>query len=517
MKKILYTVLAMVCCYASIAQAPEDVLRYSYFPQHTSARILATGGANGSLGGDISSMYVNPAGLGLYKTREFVLSPGAVLNNNKFNFRGTNASSNKTGFDLGTSGFVFGFNTPGSKWTNQAISIGINKTANFNNLQSYRGSNDLSSYTEVFTEQASRSNKSFDDIRKDPQFAFGTAGAVDTYLIDTFRNASGGYDIRGLPEFLLDQGIALNQENRITTKGGIYELGFGYAANMEDRLYLGASVGIPIVNYSRNTAYRESDPSGIKNNRFNYFTLDDMFSTKGVGVNAKLGLIYKPSEFVRLGLAVHTPTFYSLTDRQSSIMAVDVENARSVQREYVTTSSDFIRGGQGITKYSSTTPWKAIVSGSYVFREINDTRRQRAFITADIEYVGYPSAGFQDDSELGENIAYYKELKTVIKEQYKGAFNYRLGGELKFHTWMVRAGGAYYGNPYQDNANLKVNRYSASGGLGYRNHGMFIDVTYAHTFNRDVNFPYRLQDKANTFAEQTGSIGNIMLTLGFKL
>ena len=57
----------------------------------------------------------------------------------------------------------------------------------------------------------------------------------------------------------------------------------------------------------------------------------------------------------------------------------------------------------------------------------------------------------------------------------------------------------------------------ASGGIGYRNYGVFVDLTYAHAFNRDINFPYRLSDKANTFAEQSGAAGNVMLTLGFKL
>ena len=79
---------------------------------------------------------------------------------------------------------------------------------------------------------------------------------------------------------------------------------------------------------------------------------------------------------------------------------------------------------------------------------------------------------------------------------------------------MLRAGAAYYGSPYNNDFN--ANRLVTSGGIGYRNKGMFIDLTYAHTFNRDVRFPYLLSDKANTFAEQTGSIGRAMVTVGFK-
>ena len=57
----------------------------------------------------------------------------------------------------------------------------------------------------------------------------------------------------------------------------------------------------------------------------------------------------------------------------------------------------------------------------------------------------------------------------------------------------------------------------ASGGIGYRNHGMFIDLTYVHNFNKDVNFPYRLTDKQNTYAMQQNTRGNVVMTVGFKL
>jgi hypothetical protein len=73
---------------AIYAQIPEDVLRYSFFPQNGTARSLAIGGAMGSLGGDITATFVNPAGLGNYKTGEFVFTPGFFMNNNKNKFQG---------------------------------------------------------------------------------------------------------------------------------------------------------------------------------------------------------------------------------------------------------------------------------------------------------------------------------------------------------------------------------------------------------------------------------------------
>src|SRR5436190_5903142 len=87
------------------AQAPEDAIRYSFYPQNGTARNLAIGGAMGSLGGDLNATFVNPAGLGFYKTGEFVLTPGFFLNNNKINFREKASQNKKNGFGFGTSGF----------------------------------------------------------------------------------------------------------------------------------------------------------------------------------------------------------------------------------------------------------------------------------------------------------------------------------------------------------------------------------------------------------------------------
>ena len=80
---------------------------------------------------------------------------------------------------------------------------------------------------------------------------------------------------------------------------------------------------------------------------------------------------------------------------------------------------------------------------------------------------------------------------------------------------MARLGFSYYTDPYKD-SELKGNKMFLSGGLGYRNKGFFLDLTYVHSLINDINFPYRLSDKANTFALVKGTGGNIAFTAGFK-
>ena len=194
-------------------------------------------------------------------------------------------------------------------------------------------------------------------------------------------------------------------------------------------------------------------------------------------------------------------------------MATDIEDGGV----YNWSSAQSLNGAGGSTSYIMSSPWRFIASGSYVIREARDTKQQRGFITADVEYVTYPSGRFSADNNSDEDDdSYYSGLKSVVKDSYKGAFNFRLGGELKLNTLMIRLGGAYYGNPYKD-SNLKSSIKQLTGGLGYRNKGIFIDLGYAYTMYNDNDFPYRLQDKSNTFATYKNNRNKVALTFGFKL
>ena len=217
---------------------------------------------------------------------------------------------------------------------------------------------------------------------------------------------------------------------------------------------------------------------------------------------------------MRLGLSFFTPTSYALTDEYSAEVLTDLEGygGAGIKRQ----SSLDLNNGQSLeTKYTLVTPLKLIVSGSYVFREASDVKQQRGFVTADIEYVNYKGASFKpEDKTDAASKDYYSLLSDAIDNTYKNTFNARIGGELKFNTYMFRLGGAYYGNPYQ---NETAGIYKVSGGLGYRNKGIFIDLTYVYTMSKDINYPYLLQDKPNAPATIKTTGGNIIATIGFKI
>jgi hypothetical protein len=516
MKKIFFILSCIVPSQYIFAQEPADALRYSWYTSSGTARQQAVGGAMTSLGGEISATFVNPAGLAFYRTGDFVMSPGFNLLNNKATYFGRTEKDKRNGFAFGTSGIVLGTGPENSrsKIKGSALSIAVNQTANFGSNILYRGSNNQSSYSQKFLEEISNNNdKDANNVAQN--YPFGTSLAFNTYWIDTIAGGtSGNYQFQTRAPIA----TGLLQENTITHRGGITELALAGATNFNDKFFAGLTVGVPFLLYKKEASFIEADATSNATNKFDFASITENLNTSGIGVNVKAGIIYKPVEYVRLGFAVHSPTYFTLVDKYSASVTANTEGYKGTE----TQTSEFLTGNTAAEfKYTLLTPYRLMASASYVLREVEDVRKQKGFITADIEFVNYKASSFHTAPEGNDDQAtkdYLKSLNKTIDNAYKAAFNFKVGGELKFTTIMARLGAAYYGNPYKDLGHSeKGSRFQVSGGLGYRNKGMFIDVAYVHTMGKDVHFPYRLQSGNFSGASIKSTGGNAILTLGFKI
>jgi long-subunit fatty acid transport protein len=164
------------------------------------------------------------------------------------------------------------------------------------------------------------------------------------------------------------------------------------------------------------------------------------------------------------------------------------------------------------------TPWHFLVSGSYIFPG-RLTEGNMGFITADIEYQTNTSSKFSFQPDANGNTpdnSYYDPLNNAVRSYYKNTFNFRLGGEYKVDELAYRIGGSYSMDPYSS-PQLKANLTTISGGIGYRKHGIFIDITYVEVISNNVSFPYRLSGKDNVYSTVKNYAGNILLTFGIKI
>lgn len=513
MKKILFIALSFLSATLINAQEPADALRYAWTVPGATARVQAIGGAQGSLGGDISSTFMNPAGLAFYKTGDIVISQAYRFGKAKSSYFGRTEAEKTNKFTWGTSGFVFGGGDGKGDVRNATVSIAYNRVADFNSNIRYMGQTNQSSYSQKYLEQISRNNiKDGNVLSKD--YPHGSSLAFNTYWIDTIGGSTNGnFQFQSRSANILSSGLL--QQNTVNSTGGIDEGALGVAVNVRDKWMFGGTIGISYLHYKRVGEFLEADATPNTNNNFNYAMVNETIKTSGWGFNIKAGMIFKPTEFWRLGLALHTPTFYSLTDNYETSITADVEKGTT----YTEYSLDLTDNVPSEFKYDHFTPFKAIGSISYVLREIQDVTKQKGFLTADVEYVHYKGSSFNPTEDNTDQSAatYLNQLNTAIDKAYKGAFNFRAGGELKFTTIMFRLGAAYYGNPYKDINGEKGHKLNLSGGLGYRNKGFFVDLTYIYAMNRDIHYAYRLTSSPYSSASIKDNRNNIMLTLGVKI
>ncbi|MBS1645651.1 MAG: hypothetical protein JST36_11505 [Bacteroidetes bacterium] len=470
--KISLALVLLLCSTATIhAQNENDALRFSFLQPQGTARSIGIGSALGSIGGDFSSLAVNPAGIGIYRSSEMMITPSLSFTNSQSNYTGNAMDDQGSHFAISNLGLVTTKVTRGrsarSGWTTISFGMGLTRLADFTRNYSYQGRNTTSSGSFVFEADANK-NGLTNNTQPNTQGDL----AYDTYLINPTTNNPNQY----LSVVNPTASSPISQTNTVQERGGISELGFSLGGSYENRLMLGATVGIPFVRFVRNQTYEENDLSGNTNNDFAYFSYSDELKTTGTGINLKLGAIFKANDYLRFGVAFHTPSYISLHDQENRSLNVNTENLHG------STSSNAMENQYD---YSLSTPYRALLSGTVLFGKYG-------FLTADYEYVDYSSSRFSFGNTADER-SYQNEINNNIKTQFTGASNIRTGLEIRLDNFFLRGGFGYYGNPYK-NSNTGSERLDFSGGLGFRFQHSYIDFGFVHRQFQNEEQPYNLPD-----------------------
>ena len=324
---ILVGIVSVLFAKAGLAQTDADALRFAQSSIAGTARYISMGGAFGALGGDFSSLTVNPAGLGIYRKSEFTFSHSLYMNRTTSDFLGNSTKENRFNFNIPNLGLVFAHTTKADRndkpgWKNYSIAIGLNRIHSFQTRSYFEGYNSDNSMLHHFVETANNSGNPLTYEQLDPfyeQLAFD-AGLIynnpDSALSDFF--------ISDIPYSNTDS-TGITQKRTSTTRGGISEWNIGFGGNYNNLLYLGASLGISSLRYLDESTYEESDKAG-EVTELNSFSFGQDLETHGIGVNLKLGVIVRPVQWVRVGASFHTPTLYSMKDEYSNRMKSSLEH-----------------------------------------------------------------------------------------------------------------------------------------------------------------------------------------------
>ncbi|MDR1055004.1 MAG: hypothetical protein LBL90_04095 [Prevotellaceae bacterium] len=480
------------------SQTYLDALRFSQQDFEGTARFTSMGGAFGALGGDFTSLSLNPAGIGVYRSSELTITPTLSHNKVKSEYMNVNTDDSHTRFSLSNIGYVGTFMT-GKENGLVSINFGVgyNKAMSYYRNTAMRGGNSESSIMDHLASKANSDLEYFnpDDFEADNAFYHFSPGdwdvvmAYGTNIIEWNKFNDGMYD----PHLeVSDNGVYDKvRQLRYTTQSGTNgEYVFSFGGNISNKFYFGATFGLQDLFYENTVEYAETAVSGNISN-FDNFSYREYFHTSGTGYNIKLGVIYRPISEIRIGAAIHTPTYFYLTDEYWARM-----NSRIGSQNYEKRPSD-----PNLFDYRINTPLRLIGSFAYTFGKVG-------LLSVDYEYINY--SGVRMNNRNGDRRVFDGE-NDIIKEYLRGTSNVRVGGEAWLSNNFVLRAGFMYNESADKEYDMKKFTYSV--GLGYKYNNFFADFAYAITSTKDYYSPY---STAPLMVTEKDLRNRFMLTFGFR-
>lgn len=480
MKKYIFLFFIGLFSLSISAQTAFDALRYSMLGFGGTARYMGAGGAFGAIGADFSTLSTNPAGIGLYRASEFTFSPSLYYQAAEANYNGMFMEDDKYNFNISNAGVILAMGDDKNefaKWKKIQFGFGFNRLANYNENVSIEGDNKFNSIITDFQRKAV-------GVHPEDLHPFDTKLAWETYLfLDTVRD-------NGVLHYTtpLSEG-GVRQMKYVERRGSQNEMVLTLGGNYSDKLFIGGTIGFPTINFRENTTYKEVD-AGDSIPGFRSLTMYDYVNTSGSGVNFKLGMIARPFDWVRIGAAIHTPTFFNMRD----------EYGRTLKHQRETLPELKYESPDGYFSYNLRTPMRAMLNLGFIIK-------QYGFIGIDYEVVDYSEAKLE---AKGDN---FSDVNQVIRSNYKAASNLRVGGELNLQPFRIRAGYALYGSPYKDNLN-DFERSSITFGLGFRDQNYFLDFAWIMSSYGEDYYLYS-PDLVNA-VKIDNYINSMIMTVGFR-
>ncbi len=488
-------------------QNDVDILNLAFQESGTTARNQSLGGVGGSLGADYSSFSSNPAGGALYRQSEMQFCLGLTSFSSNSNYLNNNTQDSKLKIVLPSLSYV-GHNKTKKNTINAngeqvrretgafVWSIGYNQLSNFNRSYTLEGVNKNNSYLDVFAENANAGGgTSPNDLAY--FFPFDADLAYQTNVLIPDSNNTNFYTAATINSSPLQQAT-------INERGANNEIVFGIAGNFNNKIYLGASLCIPNINYTQASIFSELNTQN-ETTYFRNFRYNQNINMQGSGIGAKLGAIIRLNNYLRAGLAVHTPVVIDITDNYFTSMTSNTALGSSSAASQV----------ENIVSYRVHTPAHFIAS-------ITALMPKRGFVSIDYELVNYNAlrVDYNDQVNGFSFDEYETQLNAALDRKYKAASNLKIGVEylIKSNT-SLRLGYANYGSPIRkDNsvAGYRYNRNLLSAGFGYRIGAIKLDASIMYRAMRQYYRPYVMLSEPTEGAKINTGLVAIQLGVGVR-
>ncbi len=500
------------------------------------ARSAAMAGAFTSLGGDFASLSINPAGLGMYRANELTITP--MLN---FSRSRTNAAdfegNSKNRFSLGSMGVVLKLRESDKGITAINIGFGYTRLGDYNYRYSFTSTDNAAggaSIADVFAVQMRAGGLTSAALKKNyvgDSFDWSNIsptewGATLGYLTGAIGDSSGrwGRDMIG-------RNAKVESATTIESSGSSGEYDIALGINVNSKFYIGATIGIPIINIVRNVYYGEGyryDQAPSLDYRMDYFDYDQSARLKGTGVNVKLGAVYHPIEGLRIGVAVHSPTFYTMNFKYKAGMTSRVKAINNVDG-YQTDGNGYLNPpfseatdtliDDGDYSWDYISPTRLLVGVSYTIGE-------RGVVSVDYERDWYN--GMRVKSSPYDRIYGRGLYESFFKEAFRGSNTLRVGAEWRVIPQVaLRAGYGLWAGALRDAKAIfsspvirRTDYVGAGVGVAFSRH-VSLDATYQYCHNRLTDYKtfYAVSD-AEDIASATYSTTIdkhlVLMTLAFR-
>jgi len=280
MKKIISFVVFAALTSASYSQSlgyQNIATMFSRNDENGSARFVAMGGAFGAIGGDVSSMTINPAGISIFNGNNAAIAFQIRNTEIATTYYNNILTTQEDFFNISNAGAVLTFeNNIDNDWSKFAFGVNFRVTADFENRFNAKGNSGFSSF--------------------------------DNFPLDE-------------SEIPIVYNISESQEFSNFYNGELSELNFVFSGVYQEKLHVGAGLNFYDINFSQQIVLKENNNDGFENTLTSRFYQENF--TNGVGFSMSAGFIYKPTKAFRIGLSYQSPTWYTELIENTNIINND--------------------------------------------------------------------------------------------------------------------------------------------------------------------------------------------------